>query len=93
MNKEKLSQIINSIYEWPIPEVKAWEVYKNLKDLTSEEDSLDTLDFLKLIVSFDKNQRLDYRNYLASLGYELRPDEFNQYILIIMIVLTETVEV
>jgi hypothetical protein len=93
MDKEKLSQIINSIYEWPISEVKSWQVYKNLKELAEEEDNTDILDFLRFIVAFDKNQRLDYRNYLASLGYELRPDEFNQYILIIMIVLTEMVEV
>jgi len=92
MSKHKLLQLIGSIYDWPISEEKAWQVYTKLKEMIRKED-VDTVNFLKLIIAFDRTQRLEYRNYLASLGYELRPDEFNQYILIIMVVLSETVEV
>jgi len=93
MNKEKLSQTINSIYNWPLDPIIAWTIYQNLTHLVESECEA-TLDFLKQVVSFDKSQRMEYRNYLAcDYGIELRPDELNQYILIIMIVLMEKVEV
>jgi hypothetical protein len=92
MNKEKLTNTINSIYDWPLDPDTAWEIYNNIKDLASD-DCVATIDYLRLVVAFDKSQRRAYRNHLASKGFELRPDELNQYILIVMIVLTETVKV
>jgi hypothetical protein len=92
MNKEKLNKTIKSIYDWPLDPETAWEIYNNIKELASD-DCLATIDYLKLVVAFDKPQRMKYRNHLASKGFELRPDELNQYILIVMIVLTETAKV
>jgi hypothetical protein len=92
MKKEKLYHTIKSIYDWPICEENAWKVYNNLTELASE-DCVATIDYLKRIILLDKEERKVYRNRLASKGFELRPDELNQYILIVMIVLTENIKV
>lgn len=92
MNKEKLTNTIKSIYNWPISDDAAWTVYNNLTEL-AREDCLQTIEYLKRTVLLDSKERKAYRNHIATKGFELRPDELNQYILILMIVLTETVKV
>ena len=54
---------------------------------------MDDIDYLFYICSMDKEQRQKYRAYLASKGFELRPDELNQFVLIIMIAMTDVVGV
>lgn len=93
MNKKEITQTIQSIYDWPIPEDKIWEVYNNFTDLLIGDSGVDVIDFFRNIISLDKKSRKIYRNKIATLGFELRPDELDQYILILMIVMTEQIEV
>jgi len=51
-----------------------------------------TLDYLYHLVESDKYERLRYRNRLAEMGHELRPDELNQYIFLIVIAMSEYIE-
>ena len=87
MTKQELTHIIESIYDWPLDSDKAWLVYENFIRLITN-GNMDDIDYLFYICSMDKEQRQKYRAYLASKGFELRPDELNQFVLIIMIATT-----
>ena len=91
MNKTELINTIKSIYDWPIDEKKTWEVYNNFIELLLAGDQ-GTKDYLDSIIKFNKEQRQEYRNHIAELGYELRPDELSQYILLIIIAFNEVKE-
>lgn len=92
MNNEKLINTVKSIYDWPISDEKIIEVYNNFKDIIKNGDE-QTVDFMESVIKFDKKQRMQYRNYLASIGFELRPNELDQYILLMIIVMLDMIEV
>ncbi len=92
MDKEKLIKTINSIYEWPITEEKILEVYDNFKNIIKCGD-IETIEFMENVIKFDKKRRMEYRNYLASIGFELRPNELDQYILLMIIAMLDTVKI
>ncbi len=88
----EIHDIIASIYDWPITKTQTEEVYNNFSELIASDD-LETVNFFMELVKFDKNQRRAYRSHLAEMGFELRPDEMNQYILLLMLAIMEAVEV
>jgi len=90
--KEDLVRTIESIYEWPLEEAVIWDVYSNFLELALTKDEY-VLDFLNTVVDFTSLERREYRNKLASMGFELRPDELSQYSVLIMIALKESIEV
>lgn len=92
MNNEKLINTVKSIYDWPISDEKIVEVYNNFKDIIKSGDE-ETVNFMEMLIKFDKKQRMQYRNYLASIGYELRPNELDQYILLLIIAMLDMIEV
>ena len=92
MDKEKLLKTVKSIYDWPIEDDKIFEVYQNFKEIIRSGDK-EAISFFENIIKFDKKQRMKYRNHLASIGYELRPTELDQYILLMIIVMLEMVGV
>lgn len=92
MDNEKLINTVKSIYDWPISDEKIVEVYNNFKDIIKSGDE-ETVNFMEMLIKFDKKQRMQYRNYLASIGYELRPNELDQYILLLIIAMLDMIEV
>lgn len=92
MDKEKLLKTVKSIYDWPIEDDKIFEVYQNFKEIMRSGDK-ETISFFETVIKFDKKQRMKYRNHLASIGYELRPNELDQYILLIILAMLDMVEV
>ncbi len=88
MNKQQLLETLHSIYDWPIEDENAWRVYNNILDLFNSGD-FTTIDYLMDMIKTSKKERLEYRNSLAEIGYELRPDEVNQYIFLITVAMTQ----
>lgn len=91
MNRQELLRLLKSIYDWPIPDDTAWSVYNNFLEMFMTEDA-ETIDYLYALVESDQADRLRYRNRLAEMGHELRPDELNQYIFLIVIAMSEYIE-
>lgn len=87
MNKQQLLETLHSIYDWPIEAENAWRVYNNIVELFDSGD-FTTIDYLIDMVKTSKRERLEYRNSLAEIGYELRPDEVNQYIFLITVAMS-----
>jgi|TARA_B100000085_G_scaffold16821_1_gene14537 hypothetical protein len=67
----------------------AWMVYLNLTKLFRDSDK-DTVSYLEEIGSMTKEQKLKWRNSLASEGIELTPDQVDDYILILSLAITES---
>ncbi len=78
---------IRDIFDWPLDSEDILRVYDNFYSIIFESIEAETSDwkFFSDITKLDVGQRRDYRNKLADLGYELRPDELNQYVCIIML--------
>jgi hypothetical protein len=91
MNIDKLGKILESVYDHAIEKKHAWEVFNNFLELFMMEE-LATSDYLCSLIELNKCQRLLFRNNLAELGYELTPNELNQYILLLIIALGEYLE-
>jgi len=90
--QDEIYKTLKSIYDWPLERGDSWKVYNNFKDLLSVGDDR-TVEFFLELTRFDKSQRRQYRSHLSDLGFELRPDELDQYILLIMLAIMEVVEV
>lgn len=89
---EKLAvRRITSIFDWPLPPEEIARVYCNFYTIISDSIKSETTDwhFFTDVTKLDIAQRKEYRNKIANLGHELRPDELNQYICIIMIVIID----
>ncbi len=91
MNRQELLTLLKSIYNWPIPDDTAWSVYNNFLEIFMTEDA-ETMDYLYNLVESGREERLRYRNRIAELGHELRPDELNQYIFLIVVAMSEYIE-
>jgi hypothetical protein len=91
MNINELGKILNSVYDHSIENEHAWEVFNNFLELFMLEE-LQTTDYLCSLIELNKIERLKFRGDLAELGYELTPNELNQYILLLIIALGEYLE-
>ena len=91
MKKKEIDFLLSAIYEEPIEISSAWRSYSSFVSLFDEDDQ-EIVDYLLNIVELNRKQRLDFRNKIAERGYELTPNQLNQYILLIMIALREYVD-
>lgn len=91
MNMNKIGKILSSVYNNPLSESHAWEVFNNFLELFMMEE-LQTTDYLCSLIELNKTERLKFRNNLAELGYELTPNELNQYILLLIVAMGEYLE-
>ena len=87
MDKELLYDLLSTSYEDTIDIEKAWSLYQNFDELCIDGD-FTTIVYLYKICMMDKRARLEWRTRLAELGFELTPNEVDQYILILTLVLT-----
>jgi len=88
MNKKEVVKILYSVYDEPIPEKKAWKTFQAFLNLFTEENGAVT-NYLLSVIEFNRRQRLSFRNKLAEKGYELTPNQLNQYIFLLIIAMSE----
>jgi hypothetical protein len=91
MEKKRIGRILRSLYEPALEEDTAWDSYSNFIDLFLDGDP-ETTHYLMTICELDKGQRLHLRHKIAEKGFELTPCELNQYILLIMLALSDYIE-
>jgi hypothetical protein len=92
MQKTTLIQVLSSVYEPTIDSEAAWAAYNNFIDLFLDEDP-PTVEYLCTICELTQRERLLLRHKIAEEGFELTPNELNQYILLILVALAEYIEV
>ena len=91
MEKATLLQVLGSVYEPAINGESAWAAYNNFIDLFLDEDP-PTMNYLCTICELSQKERLLLRHSIAEQGFELTPNELNQYILLILVALAEYME-
>tara|TARA_R100001163_G_C4916790_1_gene98717 strand:- start:281 stop:553 length:273 start_codon:yes stop_codon:yes gene_type:complete len=90
MDKELLHDMLSSAYEDTIDINKAWSLYENFDELCINGD-FTTILYLYKICMMNKKEKLKWRTRIAELGFELTPNEVDQYLLILTIVLTSVI--
>ena len=90
MDKELLHDLLSVAYEDVIDIDKAWSLYENFDDLCIQGDFI-TILYVYKICMMNKVDKLRWRMRLAELGFELTPNEVDQYLLILTIVLTSVI--
>ena len=84
MRQEKISTLLNALYNDAIKPDSAWETYIKFYKLCLDQD-VDTMEYLQGVVNMDQKQRLILRNRIAERGFELTPNELNQYIFLLLL--------
>ena len=87
MKRKKLARILNDFYDDALPTDHAWDTYLNFLKMYKSADE-DTIEFMYGICNMTKNDMLRWRTRLAEKGFELTPNEIEQYILIAAIVMS-----
>lgn len=90
MDKELLHDLLSAAYDDVIDIDKAWSLYENFDDLCIQGDFI-TILYVYKICMMNKVDKLRWRMRLAELGFELTPNEVDQYLLILTIVLTSVI--
>ncbi len=91
MNKERIFRLLQILYADTIKKESAFKSYKNFLKICSEEDDV-TMEYLLGVVSMTTKQRLVLRNSIAERGYELTPNELDQYIFLLTLAIYEYIE-
>ena len=84
MDSKQLYKILSNTYETAMTEERGWEVYSNFINLFKLGE-VDTTEYLLDLITLNKNERLLYRHSLAEQGFELTPNEVNQYCLLLVV--------
>jgi hypothetical protein len=88
MNKKDLLIILKTCYNDHLDIEAAWNCYCNLLQVCYESDQK-TINYLHTLAKSKKPERLRLRNRIAEKGYELTPNELNQYLLMLALALAE----
>ena len=91
MDSKQLYKILSNTYETAMTEERGWEVYSNFINLFKLGE-VDTTEYLLDLITLNKNERLLYRHSLAEQGFELTPNEVNQYCLLLVVAMGEVAE-
>lgn len=86
MKRKKLSRILEDFYTDTICIDVAWGIYLNFLKLYKCADE-DTIEYMYKLSIMTQKEILGWRNELAERGFELTPNEADQYILIVALVL------
>ena len=86
MTKEKIISLLVALHDDPIEINSALRTYDNFLEIFQEEDQ-ETLEYMLGIVNMNLKQRLVLRNKIAERGYELTPNELDQYIFLLLMAL------
>ena len=86
MEQEDLLTLLMILFDDTIDLDKAWKTYNNFINIFEDEDQA-TIDYLFDVVNMDRQQRLVLRNRIAERGFELTPNELDQYIFILLMAL------
>jgi len=86
MEQEDLLTLLVILFDDSIDFDRAWRTYNNFVNIFEDEDPA-TVDYLLNVVNMNYQERLILRNRIAERGYELTPNELDQYVFILLMAL------
>tara|TARA_R110002020_G_C16042166_1_gene753806 strand:- start:165 stop:452 length:288 start_codon:yes stop_codon:yes gene_type:complete len=91
MKQEKIFTLLEALYGETIERESAWRTYQNFLNICADEDN-ETMDYMLHVVNMNHKERLNLRNLIAEKGYELTPNELNQYIFLLLLAIYDHIE-
>lgn len=84
MKKREIFSLLETFYNDTIESDTAWETYQNFYDLYSSGDQ-PTVDYMYGVISMGTRERLMLRSRIAEKGFELTPNQLDQYIFLLFL--------
>jgi len=91
MKQERIFRLLEALYGDTIKKESALKSYTNFLEICSDEDKT-TMEYLLHVVNMTTRERLRLRNSIAERGYELTPNELNQYIFLLLLAIHDHIE-
>jgi|TARA_R110000824_G_scaffold285481_1_gene473666 hypothetical protein len=84
MKQEKISTLLKALYHDTIKLESANATYNNFYKMCLDGDKV-TMDYLHDVINMSSDERLELRTRIAERGFELTPNQLDQYIFILVL--------
>ena len=84
MKQEKISALLKALYRDTIRLELVATTYNNFYKLCLDSDKV-TMDYLHDVINMSPDERLELRTRIAERGFELTPNQLDQYIFILVL--------
>ena len=84
MKRREIFNLLEMFYNDTIESDSAWTTYQNFYDMYSNGDR-PTIEYMYCVVSMGKGERLRLRSRIAERGFELTPNQLDQYIFLLFL--------
>jgi hypothetical protein len=84
MKKEKILTLLKALYRDTLKLESVGSTYTNFYKLCLDGDK-DTMDYLHYVMNMQLDERLELRCRIAERGFELTPNQLDQYIFILIL--------
>ena len=91
MKRQQLSILLEAFYSDAIESEDAWKTYNNFYRICSEGDQ-DTINYLHDVVDMERDARLLLRSRIAEKGFELTPNQLDQYIFLLFLAIYDHID-
>jgi len=84
MKRHQIFNLLETLYNDTIESDSAWKTYQNFYDICSNGDQ-PTIEYMHGVVSMVTEERLRLRSRISERGFELTPNQLNQYIFLLFL--------
>jgi len=84
MERHEIFNLLETFYNDTIESDSAWKTYRNFYDMYSDGDR-STIEYMYGVVSMETEERLRLRSRIAERGFELTPNQLDQYIFLLFL--------
>lgn len=91
MKRHQIFNLLETLYNDTIESDSAWKTYQNFYDMYSNGDQ-STIEYMYGVVSMGTEERLRLRSRIAERGFELTPNQLDQYIFLLYLAIYDLEE-
>ena len=84
MKRHQIFNLLETFYNDTIESDSAWRTYQNFYDMCSGSDQ-PTMEYMHGVISMGAEERLRLRSRIAEKGFELTPNQLDQYIFLLFL--------
>lgn len=88
MERHQIFNLLESFYNDTIESDSAWQTYQNFYDICSNGDQ-STIEYMRFVVNMGVKERLMLRSRIAERGFELTPNQLDQYIFLLFLAIIQ----
>ena len=84
MKRHEIFNLLETFYNDTIESDSAWKTYQNFYNMYSGGDK-PTVEYMYCVISMETEERLMLRSRIAEKGFELTPNQLDQYIFLLFL--------